>query len=999
VRFHRFNIVGACVATLLAACAGGGASSTGAAGHGGGSGTGGPASPGSAGDGAIAGSGVAGTAGAAGSVGSTGTDGGPAGSSGGAGTSGAGHAGGGGAAGSSGAGAAGTTPTTVVDGPTGEAFDPARGALNVDYAGYLSKHDVVYNQPNTDPIRGLPVGNGRVGALVWSANGGLTMQVSGVDASQQTAFGAGNVSFTSAPALDAGGAAFQQRLSLYGGTLATTYGTGNDARTVTILGAANSEVIGIHVADARAGVTATVDLSLWDVSTLGNSGNVPNLDTWKKVTTWAEAGSAGLSRGQQDPNNFGYSLGATVEGATFTTKAVDARTVRLTISPAASYTIWIACASRLDAPSHDSVTQAKAALAKAAADGYAATSAAYANFWKSFWGKSFVQYANAAGDADYLENLYYLSTYMIAAGAFGTYPFHFINGVERATADQTKWSNAYWYWNQRDVYASMLTSNHPEVMKIWNDMYSRSAGALKAFTMTRYGIDGIWVPETMGWNGNADGTVGSDYTKNIYSSGTEAARNMYALYAYTGDASYLQNTVYPFMREVAKFYVKKFTKDAGSGKYVMTTSNAHETYWNVPNAITDLAAVRSMFPTVIATSQQLDLDADLRAQWQDLLANVVAYPTDGKTYLPHQPPIAQTRNGENVACELIWPYDVTGAGAADYAMAVATWKARPFPYGNVWANDAIQAARLGLGDEANQGMKIMLQKYQSYPNGMTNNTNGVFEYLGVHAAVMNESLLQSWDGKLRVFPALPNDASLVTRFTLAASGGFLVSSEREGGDVKYVGVKSALGNRATLVNPWSGTDVQVRKIGVTAPVLTSSAATLAFATEAGGVYVVERVAKPLGSYTYSHLTGKPNQGAKRLSATTTLGIGGGAAAADTGKYEAEAALLSGCNASDDVAASGFSEVVNFKMGSSATFANVVAGTALDIRYCTMNNPGRLGLYVNGAHVQDVTFASTGTWSGAYATVTVNAAIPKGASIKLQYDAGGSGANLDFIQVR
>ena len=29
-------------------------------------------------------------------------------------------------------------------------------------------------------------------------------------------------------------------------------------------------------------------------------------------------------------------------------------------------------------------------------------------------------------------------------------------------------------------------------------------------------------------------------------------------------------------------------------------------------------------------------------------------------------------------------------------------------------------------------MRTMLQQYQNYPNGMTNNTNGVFEYLGIH---------------------------------------------------------------------------------------------------------------------------------------------------------------------------------------------------------------------------------------------------------------------------
>ena len=219
--------------------------------------------------------------------------------------------------------------------------------------------------------------------------------------------------------------------------------------------------------------------------------------------------------------------------------------VRLTITPSASYTIWIACSSRLNAPNHDSVTQAKAALAATTTAGFATTSAAYASFWHGFWGKSFVQYSNVAGDADYLESAYYLATYMIAAGAFGNYPFHFINGVERATADMTKWSNAYWFWNQRDVYNSFLASNHPDVMNGFNNLYSRNFDALKAFTMKRFGIGGLWVPETMGWNGNADGN--SQYTNDIFSTATEAARNMFAQFTYTGDATCLmRRTAYPF---------------------------------------------------------------------------------------------------------------------------------------------------------------------------------------------------------------------------------------------------------------------------------------------------------------------------------------------------------------------------------------------------------------------------------------------------------------------
>jgi alpha-L-fucosidase 2 len=47
--------------------------------------------------------------------------------------------------------------------PSTHAFNTGTGALNVDYAAYLSKHDVVFNSPVTDTKSGLTVGNGRVG--------------------------------------------------------------------------------------------------------------------------------------------------------------------------------------------------------------------------------------------------------------------------------------------------------------------------------------------------------------------------------------------------------------------------------------------------------------------------------------------------------------------------------------------------------------------------------------------------------------------------------------------------------------------------------------------------------------------------------------------------------------------------------------------------------------------------------------------------------------------
>ena len=48
-------------------------------------------------------------------------------------------------------------------------------------------------------------------------------------------------------------------------------------------------------------------------------------------------------------------------------------------------------------------------------------------------------------------------------GGSGNYPVHFINGVFRATQDNSKWSNGYWYWNQRDVYHSFYSFQSSQI--------------------------------------------------------------------------------------------------------------------------------------------------------------------------------------------------------------------------------------------------------------------------------------------------------------------------------------------------------------------------------------------------------------------------------------------------------------------------------------------------------------------------------------------------------
>ena len=70
-------------------------------------------------------------------------------------------------------------------------------------------------------------------------------------------------------------------------------------------------------------------------------------------------------------------------------------------------------------------------------------------------------------------------------------------------------------------------------------------------------------------------------------------------------------------------------------------------------------------------------------------------------------------------------------------------------------------------------------------------------------ATLNEMLLQSHDGVLRLFPVWPR--SQPARFgQLRARGAFLVSAECREGQVQSVRIRSEQGRDCVIQNPWPG---------------------------------------------------------------------------------------------------------------------------------------------------------------------------------------------------
>lgn len=174
-------------------------------------------------------------------------------------------------------------------------------------------------------------------------------------------------------------------------------------------------------------------------------------------------------------------------------------------------------------------------------------------------------------------------------------------------------------------------------------------------------------------------------------------------------------------------------------------------------------------------------------------------------------------------------------------------------------------ARLGLRDNLRKAMETYVEKYQITPQGFWNywpwerwkdsavkpkeTKSGVeipfpedprmlhfsLEPTGIFPAALMESLMTSYDGVIRLFPAYDRDGG----FRLAASGGFWVTARRRNGRVDFVQIESYAGRTCIISNPWPGIAPVVIRLGDLAKMeLTRERDRLHFPTIKGAIYVL-----------------------------------------------------------------------------------------------------------------------------------------------------------------
>jgi hypothetical protein len=322
-------------------------------------------------------------------------------------------------------------------------------------------------------------------------------------------------------------------------------------------------------------------------------------------------------------------------------------------------------------------------------------------------------------------------------------------------------------------------------------------------------------------------------------------------YRYTMDRDWLRTVGYPVMRDCALFYTDFLRRGADGLYHAFPSNQGEDGFSGDVKPYTDrpqiMSHARYCLRMTIRASEVLDVDQALRAEWRERLERMAG--DDGR------PPVV--RQGLEQFCAALNPPEF-GLGRP-YRLQPETSAGEPWPapqsgvriwYFGFFPWMAMGRLRGGslVADRDWPTMREVLERWRR-PNGLLwamsaadyGHAGAWTESLGI-LAPLQEMMLQSWDGALRVFPAWPR--KLDARFErLRAEGAFLVTAAWANGSVAQLEILSERGGPCTLYSPWADGflvhDAQGQAVAVTKDPFGRPM----FATRAGGRYTLRPAAR------------------------------------------------------------------------------------------------------------------------------------------------------------
>lgn len=470
-------------------------------------------------------------------------------------------------------------------------------------------------------------------------------------------------------------------------------------------------------------------------------------------------------------------------------------------------------------------TRAEHALAR----GWAAHHQHHAAWWAAHWNRSTVSLPHSPT----LERQWALETYKLGAAARRGAPPISLQAVW--TADEgtiPPWKGDYHHdLNTQLSYWPCYTGNRLEGGLGFLDWLWETRAAARDWTRMFWALPGLNVPMTSDLAGRQMG----GWEQYTCSATTAAwlAEHFYLHWRYSRDRVFLADRAYPYLSEVCTF-LEAVTETGPDGRRFLPLSASPEIFdnrleaWMTPTTNYDLALIRWALGAAAELAQELSLPEDA-ARWQGVLATLPDLGLAPDGHLLVAPGLTLPESHRHFSHLMaIHPLGLrTWEGGDAHRRTIQAAIAELERLGpDLWCGYsyawfASLAARAKDGTRAERALQVFARAFCS-PNsfhlngdqtasGHSRFTYRPFTLEGNFAAgaAIQEMLLQSYGGVVRVFPAVPPTWTEAAFTTLRADGAFLVSARREGGRTVEVRIESEAGGHLVMEDPFGKTRVRV----------------------------------------------------------------------------------------------------------------------------------------------------------------------------------------------
>lgn len=385
----------------------------------------------------------------------------------------------------------------------------------------ISKSDLVYTGPAPRSEEGIPMGNGRMGTLIWTTPTRLRMQINRVDV---YASNSASNSFVEPHNDYCGGCAFldvdfgsevftqpglHQHLQVFDGRLLL------EAAEVTleVFPVFSHDVLAIAISDRRPDrrpITVILRALRFDPKYLGTQLELNAREHASTVQTRSHTATTRLISGEERialtqefrEGEYLCRSGVAVKfvGASGFPEITGETEVQLRAESKTPSCILIGSAASFD-PHSDIASSAMAQIDSVTGIDPASLKEESEQWWHRFWQKGSLELRSNDGTAEFIQSNYHYFLYLMASTSQGKFPAKFNGMLWNTRGDFRMWGAQHWWTNISCYYEALPASGHFELMDPLFDMYSGMFEACATAARQEWGSAGIYIPETVYFDG------------------------------------------------------------------------------------------------------------------------------------------------------------------------------------------------------------------------------------------------------------------------------------------------------------------------------------------------------------------------------------------------------------------------------------------------------------------------------------------------------------------